>query len=155
MASPSASTPLEGKPATRIVIPHTSWVANIFWWRVVLFKLILKIKYWGGDKPQPIPLRGPQVWNYPPPLNRIGKCGHRQWIDEESGYAMTVLTPPQSSTKVRPLCDGEIIHTSGTNVKKCFQAQKSSSLLSRIRLPSTNNHIPLELLRPSRRAAGR
>ncbi|KAF8320477.1 hypothetical protein DL93DRAFT_1850859 [Clavulina sp. PMI_390] len=111
----------------RIDIPRTgSWNTAIFWSFLYLRRFILNTfaniafvlgildpRHLVGRAPPITPPwkdfpAGPQVWDFPPHamnVNRLLEKGQErafeQWKNEESGWVMTIVSPPADSSSIR------------------------------------------------------
>ncbi|KAF8309635.1 alpha/beta-hydrolase [Clavulina sp. PMI_390] len=115
----------------RVYIPRTSWQSVFFWWNLRFQKLFAQIalrgigivyhirRLFGITTPPPWPTlpKGPQVWDFPPPakvVNKLVESGQErvfgQWKHEESGWVMTTVSPPPTTTIQRTVF---YIHGSG------------------------------------------
>ncbi|KAF8323676.1 alpha/beta-hydrolase [Clavulina sp. PMI_390] len=103
----------------RIYIPRTSWQAVNFWWGwrlrkfighmiLGIFRIKFRIRRAFGKSTAPRRLvlpKGPQVWHFPPDaklVNRLLESDQErvfgQWTNQESGWVMTIVSPPPTTT---------------------------------------------------------
>lgn len=85
-------------PVERLRIPHESWTATAFWWKVYFRKWAQQ--YWKTKKEPFVAPKGPQQWAFPPPAPMLGKCVPSEWYEPESGWNMTMVSPPALDSAV-------------------------------------------------------